>query len=250
MAQYFKTTTTGKVSNTVFRKDTTVPVNCFNYARTPLPNDRTYKVSFWVRCSADSNGLLMIPIGRSGNDGKFTTAGYSSIGIPVTEVPKNETWTKIERTANLTYTSDANPQLFFGIAPGHTGSAGWWEVQGYKVSPVLTTDDADGSFATSAALTSLTSTVNQQGSTITSQGTDITSLKNSVTSINGTLTNKADASAVNTLSNRVTAAEGNITSQGNSITSLNNTLANNDLSNLILNPDFVDPKNGWTAGAM
>lgn len=250
MAQYFKTTTTGKISNTVFRKDTTVPVNCFNYARTPLPNDRTYKVSFWVRCSADSNGLLMIPIGRSGNDGKFTTSGYTSVGVAVTDVPKNETWTKIEKIVNLTSTSDANPQLFFGIAPGHTGTSGWWEVQGYKVSPVLTTADADSSFATSAALTSLTSTVNQQGSTITSQGTDITNLKNSVTSINGTLTNKADASAVNTLSNRVTAAEGNITSQGNSITSLNNTLANNDLSNLILNPDFVDPKSGWTAGVI
>ncbi|WP_228290273.1 phage tail protein [Acinetobacter pittii] len=250
MAKYFKTTTTGKVSNTVFRKDTTVPVNCFNYARTPLPNDRTYKVSFWVRCSADSNGLLMIPIGRSGNDGKFTTSGYTSVGVAVTDVPKNETWTKIEKIVNLTSTSDANPQLFFGIAPGHTGTSGWWEVQGYKVSPVLTTADADSSFATSAALSSLTSTVNQQGSTITSQGTDITNLKNSVTSINGTLTNKADATAVNTLSNRVTAAEGNITSQGNSITSLNNTLANNDLSNLILNPDFVDPKSGWTAGVI
>ncbi len=250
MKQYFKTTTTGKITNTVFRKDTTVPVNCFNYARTPVPNDRAYKVSFWVRCSADSNGLLMIPIGRSGNDGNFTTAGYTSIGIPVTEIPKNETWTKVERIANLTSTSDANPQLFFGIAPGHTGNAGWWEVQGYKVSPVLTTVDADGSFATSAALSSLTSTVNQQGSTITSQGSDITSLKNSVTSINGTLTNKADASAVNNLSNRVTAAEGNITSQGNSITSLNNTLTNNDLSNLIFNPDFIDPKNGWTAGVI
>ncbi|NUF28695.1 hypothetical protein HUN28_00665 [Acinetobacter oleivorans] len=250
MAQYFKTTTTGKISNTVFRKDTTVPVNCFNYARTPLPNDRTYKVSFWVRCSADSNGLLMISIGRSGNDGKFTTAGYTSVGVALTEVPKNETWTKIERIVDLTSTSDANPQLFFGIAPGHTGTAGWWEVQGYKVSPVLTTADADSSFATSAALTSLTSTVTQQGNMLTSQGTDITTLKNSVTSINGMLTNKADASAVNTLSNRVTAAEGSITSQGNSITSLNNTLANNDLSNLILNPDFVDPKNGWTAGVI
>jgi len=206
MAQYFKTTTTGKVSNTVFRKDTTVPVNCFNYARTPVPNDRTYKVTFWVRCSADSNGLLMIPIGRSGNDGKFTTAGYSSIGIPVSEVPKNETWTKIERIANLTSTSDANPQLFFGIAPGHTGTSGWWEVQGYKVSPVLSTSDADSTFATSAALQSLSSTVDQQGSAITSQGT--------------------------------------------SITSLNNALSNNDLSNLVLNPDFVDPKSGWTAGVI
>lgn len=206
MAQYFKTTTTGKVSNTVFRKDTTVPVNCFNYARTPLPNDRTYKVSFWVRCSADSNGLLMIPIGRSGNDGKFTTTGYTSVGVAVTDVPKNETWTKIEKIVNLTSTSDANPQLFFGIAPGHTGTSGWWEVQGYKVSPVLSTSDADSTFATSAALQSLSSTVDQQGSAITSQGT--------------------------------------------SITSLNNTLSNNDLSNLVLNPDFMDPKSGWTAGVI
>ncbi|EOG1895078.1 phage tail protein [Acinetobacter baumannii] len=204
MAQYFKTTTTGKVSNTVFRKDTTVPVNCFNYARTPLPNDRTYKVSFWVRCSADSNGLLMIPIGRSGNDGKFTTTGYTSVGVAVTDVPKNETWTKIEKIVNLTSTSDANPQLFFGIAPGHTGTSGWWEVQGYKVSPVLSTSDADSTFATSAALQSLSSTVDQQGTAITSQGT--------------------------------------------AITSLNNTLTNNDLSNLVLNPDFADPKNLWSAG--
>ncbi|MFJ0207239.1 hypothetical protein ACLD1A_19030, partial [Acinetobacter baumannii] len=70
---------------------------------------------------------------------------------------------------------------------------------------------------------------------------------NSVTNINATLAQKADATALNSLSNRVTNAEGNITSQGNSITSLNNTLTNNDLSNLVLNPDFIDPKNGWTS---
>ncbi|MES5613370.1 phage tail protein [Acinetobacter baumannii] len=104
--------------------------------------------------------------------------------------------------------------------------------------------------ANANAVSTLTTTVTNQGNTITSQGTDITNLKNSVTLINGTLTNKADASAVNTLSNRVTAAEDSITSQGNSITSLNNTLANNDLSNLILNPDFIDPKNGWTSGVI
>ncbi|MFK6357263.1 hypothetical protein Q4156_19730, partial [Acinetobacter baumannii] len=70
----------------------------------------------------------------------------------------------------------------------------------------------------------------------------IVSLNNSVTNINATLAQKADATALNSLSNRVTNAEGNITSQGNSITSLNNTLTNNDLSNLVLNPDFIDPK--------
>ncbi|WP_440207338.1 TipJ family phage tail tip protein [Acinetobacter oleivorans] len=104
--------------------------------------------------------------------------------------------------------------------------------------------------ANASAISSLTNTVTQQGNAITSQSNSITALNNSITSINSSLTNKADASAVNNLSNRVTTAEGNITSQGNSITSLNNTLANNDLSNLILNPDFVDPKNDWTSGVI
>ncbi|MGS4866599.1 TipJ family phage tail tip protein [Acinetobacter baumannii] len=250
MKQYFKTTTTGKVGNTVFRKDTTVPVNCFNYSLSAVPNDRTYRISFWVRCSSDSNGSLSIPVMYGYADGLWTTARYTALGVPAAMMPaKDGNWYFVSVICNLTSNTTIQ-QMRFGIAPGHTGTSGWWEVQGYKVSPVLTTADADSSFATSAALTSLTSTVNQQGSTITSQGTDITNLKNSVTSINGTLTYKADASAVNNLSNRVTAAEGNITSQGNSITSLNNTLANNDLSNLILNPDFIDPKSGWTAGVI
>ncbi|MDX8155668.1 phage tail protein [Acinetobacter pittii] len=250
MKQYFKTTTTGKVGNTVFRKDTTVPVNCFNYSLSAVPNDRTYRISFWVRCSSDSNGSLSVPVMYGYADGLWTTARYTALSVPTAMVPaKDGNWYFVSVICNLTSNTTIQ-QMRFGIAPGHTGTSGWWEVQGYKVSPVLTTADADSSFATSAALSSLISTVNQQGSTITSQGTDITNLKNSVTSINGTLTNKADASAVNTLSNRVTAAEGNITSQGNSITSLNNTLANSDLSNLILNPDFVDPKSGWTAGVI
>ncbi|HAV3457686.1 TipJ family phage tail tip protein [Acinetobacter baumannii] len=104
--------------------------------------------------------------------------------------------------------------------------------------------------ANASAISSLSNTVTQQGNTITSHSNSITSLNNSITSINSSLTNKADASALNNLSNRVTAAEGNITSQGNSITSLNNTLTNNDLSNLVLNPDFVDPKSGWTSGVI
>ncbi|MBF6823885.1 phage tail protein [Acinetobacter baumannii] len=104
--------------------------------------------------------------------------------------------------------------------------------------------------ANASAISSLSNTVTQQGNTITSHSNSITSLNNSITSINSSLTNKADASTLNNLSNRVTAAEGNITSQGNSITSLNNTLTNNDLSNLVLNPDFVDPKSGWTSGVI
>ncbi|HFG6933684.1 TPA: phage tail protein [Acinetobacter baumannii] len=126
----------------------------------------------------------------------------------------------------------------------------------YEVFDVTAVNDtipkaySDAIAANANAINTLSNTVSQQGNTITSHSNSITQLNNSISSINGALTNKADASALNNLSNRVTAAEGNITSQGNSITSLNNTLTNNDLSNLVLNPDFVDPKSGWTAGVI
>ncbi|EXT03600.1 phage tail protein, partial [Acinetobacter baumannii] len=126
----------------------------------------------------------------------------------------------------------------------------------YEVFDVTAVNDtipkaySDAISANANAINSLSNSVTQQGNTITSHSNSITSLNNSITSINSSLTNKADASALNNLSNRVTAAEGNITSQGNSITSLNNTLTNNDLSNLVLNPDFIDPKNGWTSGVI
>ncbi|MGK7213682.1 TipJ family phage tail tip protein [Acinetobacter baumannii] len=126
----------------------------------------------------------------------------------------------------------------------------------YEVFDVTAVNDtipkaySDSIAANASAISNLTNTVTQQGNTITSHSNSITQLNNSITSINSSLTNKADASALNNLSNRVTAAEGKITSQGNSITSLNNTLTNNDLSNLVLNPDFVDPKSGWTAGVI
>ncbi|HFT8716878.1 TPA: hypothetical protein ACGSTS_003831, partial [Acinetobacter baumannii] len=97
MSQYFKTTTTGKIGNTVFRKDTSNPVNCFNYNKQALPNTRAYIVSFLVRRSSDSNGLCYIPIGRAKNDGVFSTANYTSVRVPVAEIPANESWTLISK---------------------------------------------------------------------------------------------------------------------------------------------------------
>ncbi|TLO57040.1 phage tail protein [Acinetobacter baumannii] len=60
----------------------------------------------------------------------------------------------------------------------------------------------------------------------------------------------ANANAINTLSNTVTQQGNTITSQSNSITTLTNKITNNDLSNLVLNPDFVDPKSDWTSGVI
>lgn len=76
--------------------------------------------------------------------------------------------------------------------------------------------------ASSRALDSLTSTVNQQGGNLTSVSARTTSLENTVNSTSSGLGTKASASAVDTLANRVTAAEGVNKSQSTSITDLNN----------------------------
>ncbi|EYD42599.1 hypothetical protein J945_0208, partial [Acinetobacter baumannii 25878_2] len=60
----------------------------------------------------------------------------------------------------------------------------------------------------------------------------------------------ANANAINTLSNTVSQQGNTITSHSNSITTLTNKITNNDLSNLVLNPDFVDPKSDWTSGVI
>ncbi|MGQ1664555.1 interleukin-like EMT inducer domain-containing protein [Acinetobacter baumannii] len=152
MSQYFKTTTTGKIGNTVFRKDTSNPVNCFNYNKQALPNTRAYIVSFLVRRSSDSNGLCYIPIGRAKNDGVFSTANYTSVSVPVAKIPANESWTLISKVINMTSVAETYPQIQLGIALGHTGNAGWWEAQGYRITPVLNESDVDSTIVKSSIL--------------------------------------------------------------------------------------------------
>lgn len=152
MSQYFKTTTTGKIGNTVFRKDTSNPVNCFNYNKQALPNTRAYIVSFLVRRSSDSNGRCYIPIGRAKNDGVFSMANYTSVSVPVAEIPANESWTLISKVINMTSVAETYPQIQLGIALGHTGNVGWWEAQAYRIAPVLNESDVDSTIVKSSIL--------------------------------------------------------------------------------------------------
>ncbi|HCW6388605.1 TPA: carbohydrate binding domain-containing protein [Acinetobacter baumannii] len=152
MSQYFKTTTTGKIGNTVFRKDTTNPSNCFNYNKQALPNTRAYLVSFLVRRSKDSDGLCNIPIGRAKSDGNFDIANYSSLGVPIAEIPADENWVLISKIVNMTSTAETYPQVQFGIAIGHTGTHGWWEVQGFRIDPILNASDVDTTIVKASVL--------------------------------------------------------------------------------------------------
>lgn len=209
MAQYFKTTATGKIAPTVFRKDGSNPSSCWNYNYQNLPNDRAYKVSFWIRRSADSTGANYVTIARAKPDGVFAAANYSHAGAFT--VTNDESWVHYEKVVDQRSAFDTYPQIRLGFAICHGGDKGWGEVQGFKVQPVLETGDVGSSIATAESVSKLSATVTQQGNTISSQGTAITGLENSIKG-------KADAKAVNELKTTVTQQGNEIKSQGLAIT--------------------------------
>ncbi|HID5715431.1 DUF1983 domain-containing protein [Klebsiella pneumoniae] len=76
--------------------------------------------------------------------------------------------------------------------------------------------------ANANAISTLNSTVSQQGGQINSQGNSITKLINDLTTTNNNVSNKADANALTALTNRVTQTEKDINSTSSSVTNLNN----------------------------
>ncbi|MEH8497008.1 DUF1983 domain-containing protein [Klebsiella pneumoniae] len=76
--------------------------------------------------------------------------------------------------------------------------------------------------ANANAISTLNSTVSQQGGQINSQGNSITKLINDLATINNNVSNKADANALTALTNRVTQTEKDINSTSSSVTNLNN----------------------------
>ncbi|EIV9519107.1 TPA: DUF1983 domain-containing protein [Klebsiella pneumoniae] len=76
--------------------------------------------------------------------------------------------------------------------------------------------------ANANAISTLNSTVSQQGGQITSQGNSITKLINDLATTNNNVSNKADANALTALTNRVNQTEKDINSTSLSVTNLNN----------------------------
>ncbi|WP_052209183.1 interleukin-like EMT inducer domain-containing protein, partial [Acinetobacter sp. A47] len=151
MGQYFYTTTTGKVGNTLFRKDSNNPDMCWQYNKAILQNNRAYRVSFLVRRSTNSTGACHITILRSDKNGKFAR-DYTHLAVPLTEIPANADWVEVSRVVNLRSTAEANPLIRLGFAVGHTGKAGSWEVQGFRVDSVLNETDVDSTLVKSSVL--------------------------------------------------------------------------------------------------
>ncbi|MDC5355693.1 carbohydrate binding domain-containing protein [Acinetobacter baumannii] len=139
--------TDGKIGPTVFRKDPSHYVNCFNYSTDPVPNDRAYKISYFVRASEDAKGIFAITARFDKTTGPSTV--YTSSSVTFT---KDGQWQLIERVWDLRSMRDANPQIHFGFALNHTSSTGWAELQGFKVLPVITANDIDNTIVNSSVL--------------------------------------------------------------------------------------------------
>ncbi|HDG5137665.1 TPA: hypothetical protein PCI12_005655, partial [Klebsiella pneumoniae] len=99
--------------------------------------------------------------------------------------------------------------------------------------------------ANASAISTLNSTVSQQGDQLTSQGNSITKLTNDLATTNNNVSKKADATALTTLANRVTQTEKDITSTSSSVTTLNNKVDSISVggTNLIKNSGAMT---GWS----
>ena len=221
LAPFFKTTTTGKIGPNVVRKEGIT--NFWNYSKTWLPNDRAYRLSMWVRRSAEANGSTFFNAERISPSGASLGNSYVAVSPQVTA---DGEWSFVSTTWDLRSVAATAPRLAFGFAINHGQANGWAEMQGFKVTEVLSAADVDASLATAAALTSLTTRVASTEAMNTSQSTSITSLTNSLSSLTSVVDTKASSSALATLDSKVTQQGNTIISQGSSITSLANTIDN------------------------
>lgn len=194
------------------------------YNRTPLPNDRAYKVTFWARVSSEGTGKDYLGILRGKADNTWPWAEIALQEIPAGTIPRNANWTKVTQIIDQRAQAATYPKIRLGFSLNTNQTAGYSHLQAFKVEAMTNASDVDSTIATAEALQSLSNTVTQQGGTIISQGTAITNLQNNLATINGTLSQKADSSAVTTLASRVTNAENTIASNSSAITSLQNSV--------------------------
>ncbi|EPG2270780.1 interleukin-like EMT inducer domain-containing protein, partial [Acinetobacter baumannii] len=119
------------------------------------PTNRPYKVSFWVRRSADSAGTCNITAMYGKADGIFSNAAITAMYIDTSKIPADEQWILIEQVVNF----NLHPQVKLGFAIGHNATGGWWELQGFSVENVVTEKDVDSTLVRATQLQSYSTKV-------------------------------------------------------------------------------------------
>lgn len=218
----------GKAGVKLNRTTTTSP-GIFSNNNKPLPLNGQRKYRVVVKAKGVSGAMNML-IRRQNKIGQ-TDSNYEDKNVTLTSEWQTITW-----ETGLT-ASNADGQNFRLYA--HPANAEIW-VDTFKVFDI--TDEVKIK-ANSDALSTLSSTVTQQGDQITSQGNSITKLTNDLATTNNNVSKKADQSALSVLSGRVDQTESGLSSANSSITALNSSVraGNATSGDLISNPTF-DPE--------
>ncbi|WP_373858779.1 phage tail protein [Klebsiella variicola] len=212
----------GKAGVKLNRTTTTSP-GIFSNNNKPLPLNGQRKYRVVVKAKGVSGAMNML-IRRQNKIGQ-TDSNYEDKNVTLTSEWQTITW-ETELTA-----SNADGQNFKLYA--HPANAEIW-VDTFKVFDI--TDEVKIK-ANSDALSTLSSTVTQQGDKITSQGNSITKLTNDLEAADANIAKKADQSAVTTLTGRVEKTESGLTAANSNITSLSSSLSQQSKRGANLLPD-------------
>lgn len=212
----------GKAGVKLNRTTTTSP-GIFSNNNKPLPLNGQRKYRVVVKAKGVSGAMNML-IRRQNKIGQ-TDSNYEDKNVTLTSE-----WQTIIWETGLT-ASNADGQNFKLYA--HPANAEIW-VDTFKVFDI--TDEVKIK-ANSDALSTLSSTVTQQGDKITSQGNSITKLTNDLEAADANIAKKADQSAVTTLTGRVEKTESGLTAANSNITSLSSSLNQQSKRGANLLPD-------------
>ncbi|SXL22630.1 phage tail tip fiber protein [Klebsiella pneumoniae] len=212
----------GKAGVKLNRTTTTSP-GIFSNNNKPLPLNGQRKYRVVVKAKGVSGAMNML-IRRQNKIGQ-TDSNYEDKKVTLTSEWQTITW-----ETGLT-ASNADGQNFKLYA--HPANAEIW-VDTFKVFDI--TDEVKIK-ANSDALSTLSSTVTQQGDKITSQGNSITKLTNDLEAADANIAKKADQSAVTTLTGRVEKTESGLTAANSNITSLSSSLSQQSKRGANLLPD-------------
>lgn len=212
----------GKAGVKLNRTTTTSP-GIFSNNNKPLPLNGQRKYRVVVKAKGVSGAMNML-IRRQNKIGQ-TDSNYEDKNVTLTSEWQTITW-----ETGLT-ASNADGQNFKLYA--HPANAEIW-VDTFKVFDI--TDEVKIK-ANSDALSTLSSTVTQQGDKITSQGNSITKLTNDLEAADANIAKKADQSAVTTLTGRIEKTESGLTAANSNITSLSSSLNQQSKRGANLLPD-------------
>ncbi|HGX3137809.1 TPA: DUF1983 domain-containing protein [Klebsiella pneumoniae] len=209
-------------------------------------DNAVFYVECWVKLDAKSttmDGSVQIAVGMS-----FQYQDNSWQWPAVTRAAKDLStaqWTKVSGYLKSTKSGIKQAMVRISIPNVSSVKAG----NSFLIDDLVITEVTDAYNAQSTAdananaISTLDSTVSQQGDQITSQGNSITKLTNDLATTNNNVSKKADQSALSVLSGRVDQTESGLSSANSSITALNSSVraGNATSGDLISNPTF-DPE--------